>query len=82
MQLLSEGLTAPLKVRVRLAAVMTDRPKPVSITWLANETGLSRTTLTSLYYNQAKGVHFKTLVTICDALGCHIYDLLTLEVSL
>jgi len=53
-------------IKINLAVLMAERE--IKISDLAKQTGISRTTLTSLYYNQAKGVQFDTLDVICDHL--------------
>lgn len=40
--------------------------RKTKITKVSNDTGLSRTTLTALYYNKAKGIQFETLNTLCN----------------
>lgn len=40
------------------------------------DTGLSKTTLRSLYHETAKGIQFSTLATLCEYLKCDVGDLL------
>ncbi len=46
---------------------------------ISRETGLSRTTLTQLYYNRCKYVTFETLEKLCAYLGCGITDIIEYE---
>ncbi|WP_369699934.1 helix-turn-helix domain-containing protein [Alicyclobacillus sendaiensis] len=39
-------------------------------------TGISRTTLTTLYYGKGEGVRFATLDALCGLLQCDVGDLL------
>lgn len=43
------------------------------------KTGISRTTLTNLYYQRAKGIQFETLFKICNFLGCTPNEFLVTE---
>lgn len=40
-------------------------------------TGLSRTTLTDLYYDKAQAISLNTLSILCDALECEVSDIFT-----
>ncbi|EOQ22606.1 helix-turn-helix domain-containing protein [Bacillus cereus] len=46
---------------------------------VSENTGISRTTLTNLYYQRAKGIQFDTLFKICDFLECTPNDLLLIK---
>lgn len=48
----------------------------LKISKVAAETGISRTTLTNLYYRKAKGITLETLGTLCAYLNCSVADLL------
>lgn len=48
----------------------------MTITQLAELTGVSRTTLTDIYYKRAKSVKLETLVKICDALEIPLCELI------
>lgn len=50
-------------MRCNLAIMMAERN--LKITKISNDTGISRTTLTSIYYNYAKGIQFDTYNTLC-----------------
>lgn len=58
----------------RLAILMAERL--VKITDVSKATGISRTTLTSLYYKRAKGISFDVLNELCKYFKCDICDLL------
>ncbi|MEM3485156.1 MAG: helix-turn-helix transcriptional regulator [Candidatus Methanomethyliaceae archaeon] len=64
-----------MPIDVRLSAMMGTR-KIRSINRLHELTGISRTTLTTLWYGRAKGISFDTLETLCKALNCQPGDLL------
>lgn len=50
--------------------------KKANISTVARDTGISRTTLTSLYYNVFKGVQIDTLNTLCKYFGVEVNRLL------
>ncbi|RPF47107.1 putative transcriptional regulator [Thermodesulfitimonas autotrophica] len=64
-----------MPIRSRLAVVMGEKGVR-NISQLSRMTGLARTTLTTLWYNRAKGVNFETLEALCKALNCQPGDLL------
>lgn len=49
--------------------------KLISVSDVAMATGLSRTTLTNLYYRRSKNVSFTTLKIICDYLDVPLSEL-------
>jgi len=53
--------------------------KLLKITDVSVATGISRTTLTNLYYRRSKGVQFNTLTKLCDYLECGPTDILGYE---
>lgn len=53
--------------------------KRMKISAIRAATGLSRTTLTALYHDRAKGIQFDTLDKLCQCLQCQPGDLFTLE---
>lgn len=57
----------------RLAILMAERL--VKITEISKVTGISRTTLTNLYYKRAKGISFNVLNELCEYFKCDICDL-------
>lgn len=48
----------------------------LKISKIAEETGISRTTLTNLYYRRCNMISFDTLDKLCRYLGCGIGDIL------
>ncbi|ORJ54192.1 helix-turn-helix domain-containing protein [Levilactobacillus brevis] len=52
-----------------------------SITWLHQETGISRQALTPFYHNQSANIKFSTLANICDALQVPLSSLISYEPS-
>ena len=63
------------------------RKKGLTITKLANDTGISRTTLTSLFHNSGNGIQFDTLNVLCNYFHISISELLvfvpyTVEIKL
>lgn len=49
--------------------------KNITITHLSNITGISRTTLTSLYYKRTEKLSLEVLDKICETLNCTISDI-------
>lgn len=49
----------------------------ISVTQVSEETGISRSTLTSLYYKKTMSVRLDTLLKICDVLGVELIELIT-----
>lgn len=48
----------------------------ISITKLSDGTGLSRTTLTDIYYRRVKSIKTDTLIKICDFLQVPLSELI------
>ena len=48
----------------------------ISLSTISRDTGISRTTLTSIYYKRAKTVKLATLVKLCDYLQVPLHDLI------
>lgn len=48
----------------------------LKISDISRETGLSRTTLTQLYYDRCKYITFETLDKLCVYLGCSVGDII------
>lgn len=48
----------------------------LKISDVSRETGISRTTLTALYYEHGKGVQFETLRILCNYFKCNVGDIL------
>ncbi|GED14880.1 helix-turn-helix domain-containing protein [Aneurinibacillus migulanus] len=61
-------------IKSNLPVLMAERL--LKVKHLSEETGISRTTLFSLYYGKGKGVQFDTLDKLCQYFGCTIGELL------
>lgn len=53
--------------------------KRINISDVSRETGISRTTLTNLYYGKGTAISFAVLSRLCDFLDCDIKDILFIE---
>ena len=54
----------------------------LSISDVSRQTGISRTTLTNLYYGKGAAISFSVLAQLCEFFNCDIGDILyTQEVS-
>ena len=49
--------------------------KLLRISTVARETGVSRSTLTSLYYKRSESVTFDVVAKLCRYLGCEVGEL-------
>jgi putative transcriptional regulator len=49
--------------------------KLINISTVSKATGISRSTLTSLYYRRSKGISFDVLGKLCEYLDCEVNDL-------
>jgi putative transcriptional regulator len=49
--------------------------KLLKISKISKETGISRTTLTNLYYRRTKYITFEVLDALCAYLGCGVSEL-------
>ena len=61
-------------IKSNLAIVMAE--KKIKISELSRKTGISRVTLTSLYYNNSGGIQFDTLNNLCNFFNVKPSDLL------
>lgn len=61
-------------VRVKLSRIMGDRRK--NIQKVAEDTGLSRNTISMLYNEKAKRIDFQTLDKLCECLECDVADII------
>lgn len=57
-----------------LSAILGERL--IKVTQVAKDTGISRTTLTNLYYKRSKAISGNVLHKLCDYLNCSVGDLL------
>lgn len=64
-------------IKINLAVLLAERG--VKITEVAKQTGISRTTLTALYYNHSKGIQWDTLDVLCQYLKVKPNDLILHE---
>ena len=62
-------------IEIRIDEILGHRGR--SFYWLANETGISHTTLWRLKKGRALGINFETLEKICVALKCQPGDVLS-----
>lgn len=62
-------------IKIKLAEFMAKR-KCRNINKISAETGISRTTLTNLYYDKSTGIQFDTLEKLCEYFSCRIGDLI------
>ncbi len=60
-------------IKNNLSKIMGE--KRMKITELSKVSGISRTTLTNIYYDRAGGIKFDTINKICKSLGCKIEDI-------
>lgn len=49
--------------------------KKLKISKISKDTGISRTTLTDLYYNRKTGITFSVIEKLCNYLNCNIDDI-------
>lgn len=47
-----------------------------SVAELSERTGISRTTLTAIYYGKGKGVQYQTLLTLCSLFNVGVGEIL------
>ncbi|EDT14993.1 helix-turn-helix domain-containing protein [Clostridium perfringens] len=48
----------------------------IKITEISERTGVSRTTLTNLYYKRSKSISFDVLNKLCEFFDCSIEDII------
>lgn len=61
----------------RLSALLGERR--IKISDASRDTGISRSTLTNLYYGRGTAVSYEVLAKLCKYLNCGIGDLLHLD---
>jgi putative transcriptional regulator len=64
-------------IEVRLIQLLQKRGR--SQYWLAKETSLSQLTIANLCKGKTKGIDFKTLGKICEALDCETSEFLVVS---
>lgn len=62
-------------IKSKLAVLMAQNGYR-TIKKVSEATGISRTTLTALYYNKCSGIQFETLEKLCKLFGCVVGELL------
>lgn len=62
-------------IRINLSVVMAKK-RMYSLATISEATGISRTTLTALYYEKSKGVQFDTIEKVCKYLDIEIGELI------
>ncbi len=62
-----------MNIKNRLSTIMGE--KRVTTSKLAKKSGVSRGTLTRIYYGEEKALTYTVICRICDALGCSLSDL-------
>ncbi|MGO5097505.1 helix-turn-helix domain-containing protein [Agathobaculum sp. LCP25S3_E8] len=67
-------LSVQTKVNSRFATLLGERRMKISE--VARATGISRTTLTNLYYGKGEAVSFSVLGRLCGYLSCSVGDIL------
>lgn len=65
------------RVSVRFSTILGERK--LHISKVSHDTGISRTTLTNLYYGTSTAISFDVLKKLCDYFQCDIGNILTLE---
>ena len=65
------------QVKNNLSTLLGERRLRISD--VARDTGLSRTTLTALYYERGDAVSYRVLSILCEYLGCEVGDLLAVS---
>lgn len=63
-------------IRCNLSAIMGARR--LKISKVSKDTGISRTTLTALYYDSGKGIQFETANRLCIYFGITMGELFTM----
>lgn len=64
-------------IRNNFRILLADQKKKMAD--VEKDTGLSKVTIRSLYYETAKGVQFSTLEKICEYLKCSVGELLEIH---
>lgn len=67
------------RVRCHLDELLTARRMTVAA--LAEAVGVTPVNISILKNNRARAIRFSTLTAICDALGCQVGDLLSVDPS-
>lgn len=54
----------------------------LKISAVSRDTGISRTTLTKLYYGSGEGIYYDVLEKLCNYLECDVGDFFSMEEQL
>lgn len=65
------------KIHSNFATLLAD--KHLKVSNVARDTGISRTTLTKLYYGTGQAIAFATITKLCTYFNCGISELLELK---
>lgn len=63
-----------MAIKIHLSRILGERR--IKMSQLAEEAGIAKNTVLSLYHERAKGVTFEVLDKLCSALDCQPGDLL------
>jgi putative transcriptional regulator len=63
-----------IMVNNRFSAILGE--KLLKISKVSKDTGISRTTLTNLYYQRSTQISFEVLNKLCTYLGCSVEDII------
>lgn len=67
------------EIRLQIDEVLAERGR--SAYWLAQQTGIDESALVRLRKQRTKGIQWKTLLPLCEALECQPGDLIVLVVE-
>lgn len=65
------------KIKCRLSSLLGERKLKISD--VTRDTGISRTTLTALYYEKGDGISYRVLKDLCVYLDCSVGDILQVQ---
>lgn len=65
-------------VKIRLEDLMW-KNKIKTVSFLSEDSKISRATLHRLYNNESDGIRLETLEKLCDYFGCELNELLVIE---
>jgi putative transcriptional regulator len=64
------------EIRLQIDEILKEREK--SAYWLAQQTGIDESALVRLRKQRTKGIQWKTLLPLCEALECQPGDLIVM----
>lgn len=65
------------KIKCRLSSLLGERKLKISD--VTRDTGISRTTLTALYYEKGDGISYRVLKELCVYLNCSVGDIFQVQ---